>query len=121
MSFPPPNVAGDNSPGEPDDAALDRLGDSLAEIRENQQAASEREEKTAMGRVAGSDAGIGFRIVSELVAGVVVGCVLGYALDQWLDSSPLGFIIFFLLGSAAGILNVIRYVNRRSAASPDDT
>jgi ATP synthase protein I len=38
----------------------------------------------------------------------VVGGALGYALDYWLGIRPWGFIVFVLLGFAAGILNVMR-------------
>jgi ATP synthase protein I len=48
----------------------------------------------------------------ELVSGVAVGAVIGYAIDSGLDSFPLFFLICFLLGTAAGILNMMRSVNR---------
>ena len=55
------------------------------------------------------------RISTELIGGVVVGAGLGWVLDnvvmeQWVGkhSWPLFFILFFLLGSAAGMLNVVR-------------
>jgi len=50
----------------------------------------------------------GLRLSSELVAGVLVGAVIGYMLDRWLGLSPWGFIVFVLLGFAAGILNLMR-------------
>jgi ATP synthase protein I len=50
----------------------------------------------------------GFRLSSELVAGVVVGAGIGWLIDRWLGISPWGFIVFFLLGFAAGVLNVMR-------------
>ncbi len=50
----------------------------------------------------------GLRLSSELVAGVLVGAVIGYVLDRLLGSSPWGFIVFVLLGFAAGVLNVMR-------------
>jgi ATP synthase protein I len=42
------------------------------------------------------------------VLAVVFGFLAGYALDRWLGTSPLFMILFFFLGVAAGILNVIR-------------
>jgi ATP synthase protein I len=50
----------------------------------------------------------GFRLSSELVAGVVVGALIGWGFDRLLSTSPFGLILFFLLGFAAGVLNVIR-------------
>jgi ATP synthase protein I len=50
----------------------------------------------------------GFRLSAELVAGVLVGAGIGWLLDWWLGISPLGMIVFLLLGFAAGVLNVMR-------------
>jgi ATP synthase protein I len=50
----------------------------------------------------------GLRLSTELVAGVVVGGVIGWLLDHWLGISPIGFIVFLLLGFVAGIVNLMR-------------
>jgi len=50
----------------------------------------------------------GFRLSVELVAGVLVGAGLGWLLDRWIGTTPLGMIVFLLLGFAAGVLNVMR-------------
>jgi ATP synthase protein I len=50
----------------------------------------------------------GFRMSSELVGAIVVGGLIGYALDQWLGTKPWLFLVFFVLGFAAGILNILR-------------
>lgn len=57
--------------------------------------------------------GIGFalRIGTELVAGVGVGAGIGWLLDYWLGTKPWLMIVFFVLGSAAGIINVFRTVS----------
>ena len=52
--------------------------------------------------------GKALKISTELVASVVVGATLGYILDKWFDTKPLLTIIFFIMGVAAGILNVFR-------------
>jgi ATP synthase protein I len=57
-----------------------------------------------------SGMGFAFAIASHLVAGVVGGSVIGYFFDKWLGTSPWGLIVFFFLGSAAGMLNVYRMV-----------
>ena len=54
----------------------------------------------------------GFKISAEQIGGVVVGGGLGWILDKWLGTFPALFILFFLLGSAAGILNIVRQAQR---------
>ena len=55
-----------------------------------------------------SNLGNAFKISTEFVAAVVVGSIIGFILDNWFDSKPWLTIIFFIVGAAAGILNVIR-------------
>lgn len=52
--------------------------------------------------------GMAFRISTELVAGLLVGGLIGWQLDWWFGTSPVFLLVFFLLGAAAGIMNVIR-------------
>jgi ATP synthase protein I len=57
--------------------------------------------------------GIGFRFATELFAGVVGGGGIGWGLD-WLfghfgyHTKPVLMILFFVLGTGAGIRNVMR-------------
>ena len=60
----------------------------------------------------GSFLGSAFKLGTELVAAVAVGTIIGFILDSWFDTKPWLIIIFFFLGTAAGILNVIRTANR---------
>ena len=60
----------------------------------------------------GSFMGNAFKLGTELVAAVGVGTIIGFILDSWFDTKPWLIIIFFFLGTAAGILNVIRTANR---------
>ena len=60
----------------------------------------------------GSFMGSAFKLGTELVAAVVVGTIIGFILDNWFDTKPWLIIIFFFLGTAAGISNVIRTANR---------
>ena len=60
----------------------------------------------------GSFMGNAFKLGTELVAAVVVGTIIGFILDSWFDTKPWLIIIFFFLGAAAGILNVIRAASR---------
>ena len=52
--------------------------------------------------------GKALKISTELVAAVVVGSTIGFLLDNWFDTKPMLTICFFLLGVAAGMLNVFR-------------
>ena len=52
--------------------------------------------------------GFAFRIGTELVAALAVGVGIGWVLDEWLGTRPWLMIVFFVLGAAAGMLNVYR-------------
>ena len=60
----------------------------------------------------GSFMGSAFKLGTELVAAVGVGTIIGFILDSWFGTKPWLIIIFFFLGAAAGMLNVIRTANR---------
>ena len=60
----------------------------------------------------GSFMGSAFKLGTELVAAVAVGTIIGFILDGWFDTKPWLIIIFFFLGAAAGMLNVIRAANK---------
>ena len=70
--------------------------------KENLIKASENIEKR------GNSIGMAFRLSTELVSGILVGSVMGWSIDKWLGSQPWFFLIFFILGIAAGIINVIK-------------
>ena len=55
-----------------------------------------------------SPLGSAFKLSTDLVAHVAVGTIIGFILDSWFDTKPWLIIIFFFLGSVAGILNVIK-------------
>ena len=59
----------------------------------------------------GSFMGSAFKLGTELVSAVAVGTIIGFILDSWFDTKPWLIIIFFFLGAAAGMLNVIRTAN----------
>ena len=65
----------------------------------------------AAGQPPGSGLGMAFLIATHLVSGVGVGAGIGYLLDRWLETSPWMLVVFFFLGSAAGMLNVYRVVS----------
>ena len=55
-----------------------------------------------------SSLGKALKISTELVAAVVVGSIIGFLLDSWFGTKPLLIICFFIMGVAAGILNVFK-------------
>ena len=71
-----------------------------------------KDQLTNEGEKKGTFMGNAFKLGSELVAAVAVGTIIGFILDSWFDTKPWLIIIFFFLGTAAGILNVIRTANR---------
>ena len=56
--------------------------------------------------------GNAFKLGTELVAAVGVGTIIGFILDSWFGTKPWLIIIFFFLGAAAGMLNVIKTANQ---------
>lgn len=104
---PPPA----NKNSRDDHRDLDELGKKLSEVQER------RETKSVISRpdndeMPNSGLGIGLRIGTELVVGVMVGIAIGWSFDRALGTEPWGLVIFFVLGFAAGILNVIRSANK---------
>ena len=89
----------------PDPQRLTDLGKRLDEAQQRQADGAKRP--------APSQAGIAGRFATELVAALVVGGGLGWGID-WLfghfgyHTRPVFLIVFFVLGAAAGIRNVMR-------------
>src|SRR5437763_5338966 len=106
----------------PDEAALSaRLGSldrRLSAMRDSQKVGTDQAGgQSEDGAARASAMALGFRLSSELIAGVVVGAVIGWGLDYLLSTSPWGLIVFFLLGFAAGVVNVMR----SAGVAPDRT
>jgi ATP synthase protein I len=89
-------------------ARLDTLKGKLearaAERRERVVAAS----RPAGGGFSGPGMTLGLRAGGEFVAAIALGAAIGYGLDRWLGTRPWLLIVFFLLGTAAGMQSVIR-------------
>ena len=107
--------ANGGEPGKPlpDDAALSarlgRLDQRLSTLKGNQKAEIDHaawQDDNASARA--SALARGFRLSSELVAGVVVGAAIGWGIDYLFSTSPWGLIVFFFLGFAAGVINLMR-------------
>jgi ATP synthase protein I len=92
------------------DRRLSELGRKLKGLRR-----AETEPGQASRR--GTQLGFAFRLATELVAGFVVGGFIGWTLDEWLGTMPLFLLVFFGLGAAAGILNVVRTAHSMNQAA----
>lgn len=51
--------------------------------------------------------------VQLVVSTLLVGAV-GWGIDEWVGTSPVGFVVGLLLGAAAGLYSVIRTILRNS-------
>ncbi len=94
----------------------DSLGKRLQAARDRQ---GLDKPEVAKGALPPSAWGFGLRAGVELLSALVVGVVAGLALDRWLGTSPWLFLLFFVLGAAAGVLNVYRLFSPRSGARKD--
>lgn len=85
--------------------SLRDLDDRLRRLREREGSGGAKPEP---GRGSSSGPGMAMRIGVELVAALLVGVGIGWGLDQLLGTSPWLLLVFFLLGAAAGMMNIYR-------------
>ncbi len=52
--------------------------------------------------------GYAMKMGTEFVAAVFVASFVGFYIDKWLETTPIFIIFFFIIGSVAGIFNVVR-------------
>jgi ATP synthase protein I len=93
---------------------LARLGERIDRARQERL----REDENGRGGPPRGALGLGFRMAIELVAALCVGGALGWVVDRALGTRPWGLIVFFLLGVAAGMLNVFRTARDMIFGSP---
>jgi ATP synthase protein I len=108
---PASRASGDMSPQERArfEKRISELGDRLGKVR-SQRESGQRADADAEMR--GRGMAYGMRMAADLVVSVVVGGAIGWGLDWVLGSRPWLFLLFFLLGFAAGVLNVVRSYER---------
>jgi len=88
--------------------SLDELGERLRAAQDHRAADRRREGRLSGSAPGMSGVGLAFRIGVELVSALAVGVGIGMLLDWWLGTRPWFLLVFFLLGAAAGMLNVYR-------------
>jgi ATP synthase protein I len=86
------------------DALKGRLERRAAETRVRAAAAAQ----SSGGGLGGPGVTLGLQAGGEFVAAIILGGAIGWGLDWLLGSKPWLLIGFFLLGSVAGVRNVIR-------------
>jgi len=47
-----------------------------------------------------------------LPSSIIVGLFFGYMLDKWLGTNPWMTLLFFFLGTASGLISLLRGLNR---------
>ena len=102
--------------------SLDELGAQLKDAQARRKSAVPSKGGASGANMSGL--GFAFRIGVELVAAVGIGAGMGLLVDRTLDTGPWGVLVFGLLGSAAGMLNVWRaanalFVERPGPRDPD--
>ena len=80
-----------------------------------------RQEPPRQADGAGSAMSMGLRAGSEFVSATLVGTGIGWVLDRGLGTKPAFLIVFFLIGVAAGVWNVIRVTSPKGGASAHDS
>ena len=107
-------------PGDRDDdaglrARLNRLSGELKGRAAPPPAAEPKRETKPDG--VGSAMSLGLRAGSEFVSAVIVGLGIGWVLDRALGTNPAFLIVFFMLGVAAAVWNVIRLTSPKAGSS----
>ncbi|MEQ1647742.1 MAG: AtpZ/AtpI family protein [Hyphomicrobiaceae bacterium] len=103
---------GDRELGEMSPEDREAIRKRAAELGHKLETAKHRHERPRASSNQGNAMAKGMRAATELIGGVVAGAGLGWVLDKWLGTTPGLFILGFLLGSAAGMLNIIRMAQR---------
>ena len=115
---PMPEPADKRGPGERQMTAEEKaafegrisdLGGRLNKIKAQHQSDAQSDLDAEM---RGRGMAYGMRMAAELVGAVMVGGAIGWGLDRLLGSTPWLFLLFFVLGFAAGVLNVVRAYER---------
>ena len=80
----------------------------IKEIKEKIKKLKDELKSKELKKEGSSSMGIALKMGTEFVAAVFVASFIGFHVDKWLQTTPIFIIIFFIIGSVAGILNVVR-------------
>jgi ATP synthase protein I len=113
-----PDPAKDRRPGQAQMTAeelaafegrISDLGERLDKVKAQREADAQSHLDAEM---RGRGMAYGMRMAAELVGAVIVGGFIGIGLDWLVGTKPWLFLLFFFLGFAAGVLNVVRAYER---------
>lgn len=94
-----------------DHRKLDHLEEEIERVEKKR--AAEKRKKGFLGNRKNQQIGWAWRVGIDLVSAVIVGFGIGYLLDYILGTKPWLMIVFFMLGSAAGIRNIYRMIQTK--------
>lgn len=80
----------------------------IKEIKEKVKKLKDELKSKELKKEGSSSMGIALKMGTEFVAAVFVASFIGFYVDKWLETTPVFIIIFFIIGSVAGIFNVVR-------------
>ena len=80
----------------------------LNELKKKIEEAKLKNQDKGLNNIQPSPIAKAMKLAVEIVAALAIGITIGLLMDNFFDTRPLFIIIFFLLGSCAGILNVFR-------------
>ena len=87
---------------------LSRLRSSLNGARAAREAEAPKRAEAPASQQGDSGMSLAMRAGSEFISAIIVGAGIGWGLDRLLHTNPAFLIVFFFIGVAAGVWNVIR-------------
>ncbi len=100
---------------------LSRLRRSLNEARAGREAEAPKRAEAPAQAKGDSGMSLGMRAGSEFVSAIVIGAGIGWGLDRGLGTNPAFLIVFFFIGVAAGVWNVIRLTSPKGGGQGHDS
>jgi ATP synthase protein I len=93
---------------------------SLEDLESRLEKAREKSQPRQSGLSAkdGNALGVALRLGVEFVAGIAVGSIIGFFLDRWLGTTPWLFLVFFMIGTGSGFMNVFRTAKNMGLMGP---
>jgi ATP synthase protein I len=103
---------------DPEDARLKARLEQLGDALEAHDEAAEPKPTGGLGDGSiGSAMSLGFRVLTEFVAAVVVGALIGWQIDVWTGTAPIFLLLFLVLGTVAGFVNIYRIATKPTGPS----
>ena len=102
---------------ENDHERLDQLKSSLSKARKDRETNPSPPMAASQAPKGDSGMSLGMRAGSELISAVIIGAAIGWGIDHLFGTNPAFLIVFFFLGVAAGVWNVIRATSPKGGGS----